>query len=133
MSDINWNDLTKDELIDILRDNKRCFFWEHAVLNKINKNLLNDFDVVIELIERIGGHELKYLNEETQRQIIIKLIKNDGEILKYVDERILKDKEFMLELLKINFDAIGYIACYYKGCYCHECNSNTLCDNCMWF
>lgn len=122
MSDINWNDLTKDELIDILRDNKRCFYRERAVLNKINKNLLNDFDVVIELIKRIGGHELKYLNEETQRQIIIKLIKDDDEILKYASNKILEDKEFMIECIKINFYAMNPISNYHCGCNCDNCD-----------
>lgn len=103
MNDINWNDINREEFMAKYR--KSCY----------------------------GYQPEEILNEKVLKKVIMKFIKDDASILKYVDERIFKDKEFMLELLKINFDAMSYIACYYKGCYCRECNSNTLCDYCMWF
>lgn len=103
MSDINWNDLTKDEF-----------------MAKYSK-------------PRSRYQPKEILNEKVLKKVIMKFIKDDASILKYVDERILEDKEFMIECIKINFDAIGYIACYYNGCYCSECESNTICDNCRWF
>jgi hypothetical protein len=71
--------------------------------------------------------------KKQKRQNIMEMIKNDPSILRYADKEILEDKEFMIELLKINFDAIEYIACYYKGCYCNEYENNMICDCCKWF
>jgi hypothetical protein len=70
--------------------------------------------------------------KKQKRQNIMEMIKNDPSILRYADKEILEDKEFMLELLKINFEAIGYIACYYEGCYCNEYENNRICDWCKW-
>jgi hypothetical protein len=62
--------------------------------------------------------------KKQKRQNIMEMIKDDPSILRDADEEILEDKEFMLELLKINFDAIRYIAFYYYGCYCAKCDSS---------
>ncbi len=83
-----WNNLTKDELIDKYK----------------NSNDKYDFG--------------KYVYEEMQKTIIVERIKNDVDILKHANDKILEDKEFMLELLKINFYAMKYISYYHFGCDC---------------
>lgn len=84
-----WNDLTKDELIDKYK----------------NSNYKYDFG--------------EYVYEERQKEIIMEFIKDfDNKILKYASEEILEDKKFMLELIKINFDAMKYISYYHFGCNC---------------
>lgn len=83
-----WNDLTKDELIDKYK----------------NCDYKYDFG--------------EYVYEKMQKEIIMEFIKNDVKILKYASEEILEDKKFMIELLKINFDAMKYISYYHFGCNC---------------
>lgn len=84
-----WNDLTKDELIDKYKNSAYKY----------------DFG--------------EYVCEEMQKEIIREFIKDfDYKILKYANEYVLRDKKFMLELLKINFDAMKYISYYHFGCNC---------------
>lgn len=83
-----WNDLTKDELIDKYK----------------NCDYKYDFG--------------EYVCEEMQKEIIRELIKNDVKILKYANEYVLRDKKFMIELIKINFYAMKYISYYHFGCNC---------------
>ena len=83
-----WNNLTKDELIDKYK----------------NSNYKYDFG--------------EYVCEKMQKEIIMEVILNNPKILKYASEKILEDKEFMLECIKINFDAMKYISYCHFGCNC---------------
>ena len=201
MSDINWDN--KEEVITAIKDN---FMFVISNIGKINKNLLNDFEVGIKFVETYcynlkllsnelrnnyyivkiavakDGRALEYASEELrnnfdivtmavakdgyalkfasneilenkefisslynnynknvlqyaskkiQKQIIIENIENNVEELKFeelkfevlkdVSFEILKDKDFMLELIKINYDAMKYIAKRYFRLYCDEC------------
>ena len=81
-----WNDLTKDELIDKYKNSDDKY----------------DFG--------------KYVYEERQKEIIMEFIKDfDFKILKYANEYVLRDKKFMIELIKINFDVMKYISYYNFG------------------
>lgn len=83
-----WNDLTKDELIDKYKKSNDKY----------------DFG--------------KYVYEKMQKEIIMEFIKNNPKILKYANEYVLKDEKFMIELIKINFYAMKYISYYHFGCNC---------------
>ena len=97
---------------------------------KKNKNLikyagdkiLNNKEEVIWIYNNLNKEILKFANEEMQRQIIMQFIRNDDEILRYVSNKILEDKEFMIECIKINFDAMNPISNYYCGCNCDNCD-----------
>jgi hypothetical protein len=83
--------------------------------------ILNNKEEIIWIYNNLNKEILKFANEEMQRQIIVQFIKNDDEILRYVSNEILEDKDFMLELIKINYDAMAHIARRYFRLYCNEC------------
>lgn len=103
MNEINWDD--KEEIIAVVKQG----FVNWAGMEKMNKNLLNDYEVVIEImkedphyIQLIGNELLNDIEFVKEYFIVAKkaLIKNSdhstciNEFLEYINDEIKNNQEF---------------------------------------
>lgn len=130
---VNWHDI--NSILDFKNhinnaDDFYCIF--ELYINKIDKNLLDDYDFICKLYE-INKEILNYLSLDLIKKFILDNYTNAFDILEYrlnwdVESKIMNDINFITELIKLDFNYIKDIAEWHfndelhSHCGCRECN-----------
>lgn len=108
--------IIKEELkkrdIEFVLENLRKPNFDSEIIEEKLEKYSNDRDVMLQLVSEYGC-ALKWASYELKKDkgLVIEAVKNDYLALNYVDDpELLEDREFMLELIKINPDVFDYVS-----------------------
>jgi len=81
------------------------------ILKYVSENLKSDKDIVLEAVRHNGGDELKYASDilKNDREIVELSISNDTHNITYAGENILRDTDYLIEIIKKYPDCFNHI------------------------
>lgn len=95
----------KSDFLEGLREGYAPYF------NQINQMLLADKEVILELAKFDGWATLQEIavNFRSDKDVVLACARQNINALEFASPEILRDKDFVLELMKIDGMAIGYL------------------------